>query len=81
MNDFVAEDKFVGGINEMTIADIALIATYSTIKATGGVGGIDFSDYPNIEAWYEKCIKLVPNYVKVNGEGATAFGGWYKSKC
>jgi len=81
MNDFVAEDKFVGGTNEMTIADIALIATYSTIKATGGVGGIDFSDYPNIEAWYEKCIKLVPNYVKANGEGATAFGGWYKSKC
>ena len=32
MNDFVAEDKFVGGTNEMTIADIALIATYSTIK-------------------------------------------------
>jgi len=81
MNDFVAEDKFVGRTNEMTIADIALIATYSTIKATGGVGGIDFSDYPNIEAWYEKCIKLVPNYEKANGEGATAFGEWYKSKC
>ena len=32
MNDFVAEDKFVGRTNEMTIADIALIATYSTIK-------------------------------------------------
>ena len=35
MNDFVAEDKFVGGTNEMTIADIALIATYSTIKVGG----------------------------------------------
>jgi len=81
MNDFVAGDKFVGGTNEMTIADIALIATYSTIKATGGVGGINFSDYPNIEAWYDKCIKLVPNYEKANGEGATAFGEWYKSKC
>ena len=81
MNDFVAGDKFAAGTSQMTIADIALLATNSTIKATGGIGGVDFSSYPNIEAWLEKCIKLVPNYEKANGEGATAFGGWYKSKC
>ena len=32
MNDFVADDKFAAGTSQMTIADIALLATYSTIK-------------------------------------------------
>ena len=32
MNDFVGGDKFVAGTSQMTIADISLLATYSTIK-------------------------------------------------
>ena len=34
MNDFVADDKFAAGTSQMTIADISLLATYSTIKVT-----------------------------------------------
>ena len=81
MNDFVAGDKFAAGTNQMTLADISLLATYSTIRAAGGIGGVDVSTYPKIEAWYKKCIKLVPNYEKANGEGATEFGEYYKAKC
>ena len=50
-------------------------------QAAGGVGGVDLSTYTNIESWFAKCVKLIPNYEKANGEGATAFGAFYKSKC
>ena len=32
MNDFVTDDKFAAGTSQMTIADIALLSTYATIK-------------------------------------------------
>ena len=32
VNDFVADDKFVAGNSQMTLADISLLATYSTMK-------------------------------------------------
>jgi len=80
VNDFVADDKFAAGTSQMTLADISLLATYSTMKAAGNVGGIDLSTFTNIEAWFDKCVKLIPNYEKANGEGCAAFGGFYKSK-
>ena len=45
------------------------------------MGGVELASFANIEAWYEACIKLVPNYEKANGDGAAAFGAFYKSKC
>jgi len=81
VDGFVAEDKFCAGTSQMTLADIAFMGTYSTLKAAGGVGGVDLSTYTNIESWFAKCAKLIPNYEKANGEGATAFGAFYKSKC
>ena len=42
---------------------------------------MDLSTYPNITSWFDKCVKLIPNYEKANGEGAAFFGGYYKSKC
>lgn len=80
VNDFVADEKFAAGTSQMTLADISLLATYSSLKACGNVGGIDLTTYTNIKAWFEKCVKLIPNYEKVNGEGATAFGNIYNSK-
>ena len=77
MDGFVKDGKFSAGNDEMTIGDLALLATYSTMKAAGVV---DLSEFSNAEAWFGKCCALVPNYEKVNGEGAEAFGGFYKSK-
>eukprot|EP00092_Neocalanus_flemingeri_P013192 GFUD01014218.1.p1 GENE.GFUD01014218.1~~GFUD01014218.1.p1 ORF type:complete len:222 (-),score=73.11 GFUD01014218.1:129-794(-) len=76
---FVKDDKFCAGNDDMTIGDLALLATYSTLKFAE-LSWLDLAEFKNIEAWYEKCCKLVPNYEKANGEGATAFGGFYKSK-
>jgi hypothetical protein len=35
LDSFVKEDKFAAGNSSLTIADISLLATYTTIKATG----------------------------------------------
>jgi len=77
VNDFVADGKFAAGTDKITLGDLSLLATYSTIKASGCV---DLSSYANLEAWFEKCKGLIPNYEKANGEGADAFGVYYKSK-
>ena len=45
------------------------------------MGGVDQSSYPNIESWFAKCVKLIPNYEKANGAGAAEFGEYYISKC
>ena len=76
MEDFVKDGKFAGGTEQLTIGDIALLATYSTIKESG-LGDLD--NYPCTKAWFEKCCKAVPNYEKANEEGAKAFGTWYKT--
>jgi glutathione S-transferase len=77
LNSYVADGKFAAGTTQLTIADVALVATYSTIKETGAV---DLSEYKDAEAWFTKCTALIPNYEKANGEGAAAFGAWFKSK-
>merc|ERR1711872_869272 len=77
LETFVADDKFAAGTDSITIADLALLATYSTMKAAE-LADLDLASFPNTVAWYEKCVKLVPNYEKANGEGCAAFGGFYK---
>jgi len=79
LDGFVKDGKFSAGNDEMTIGDLALVATYSTLKAAN-LSGIDLSEFKNAEVWFVKCCKLVPNYEKTNGEGAAAFGGFYQSK-
>jgi len=77
VNGFVSGGKFVAGTDKITVADIACVATISSIVATGA---IDLADYSDVLAWFDKCKDLIPNYEKACGEGATAFGAFYKSK-
>merc|ERR1712080_540886 len=77
MDGFVKDGKFAAGGDSLTLADICLVATYSTIKASGV---IDLSSYANAGAWEAKIAGLIPNYKKTNQDGADAFGGFYKSK-
>lgn len=74
---FVKDGKFAAGGDKITLADICLLSTYSTIKASECC---DLSSYSNLNAWDTKVAALIPNYAKANQEGADAFGGWYKSK-
>jgi len=74
---FVKDGKFAAGGDKITLADICLISTFSTIKATECC---DLSSYKNLSGWATKVAELIPNYAKANQEGAEGFGGWYKTK-
>lgn len=52
----------------MTVADISLVATVSTLD----VAGFDLSKYPNVVAWYEKCKATTPGY-DINEAGLAEF--------
>eukprot|EP00095_Tigriopus_kingsejongensis_P011299 maker-scaffold14_size734282-snap-gene-3.13 protein:Tk11299 transcript:maker-scaffold14_size734282-snap-gene-3.13-mRNA-1 annotation:"glutathione s-transferase delta-epsilon 2" len=74
-NDMVKPTGFVAGTTYLTLADIAFLASYSTMVETGA---LDLSPFPELKTWYEKAKGLVKNYEKANGEGAAGFGAWYK---
>ncbi|XP_040569156.1 glutathione S-transferase 1 [Lepeophtheirus salmonis] len=76
-NDMVKETGYAAGTDHLTIADIAWISTYSTIKAADVVC---LSEYKELDNWFAQCIAVIPNYNKANGKGAKAFGNYYKSK-
>lgn len=70
-DDFVKETGYVAGTDHLTLADVAFVATYSTVKAQELM---DHSKYPNLEKWFEKIIEDIPNYEIANGEGAKSYG-------
>lgn len=53
LDGFLAKSKFVAG-DSPTIADYALLSTFSTIV----VGGSDVSKFKNIARWYEQRTSL-----------------------
>ena len=87
LEKFVADDKFAAGTDCITLGDLALLATYSTMKAAE-LADVDLSSLPNCEAWFEKCCKLVPNYEKVrkvvvnlNCYNEVFLGKWRRRNC
>ena len=75
---FLKGGKFSAGTEYLTIADLSLLATYSTMKACR-IPGLDLAQYRGIEAWYQRCVKQIPNYEKACGEGAAMWGGAYQA--
>ncbi len=61
----------------MTVADIAFLTSYASIAECGMV---NVSEFPELPAWLERVKKEVPNYAKVNGEGAAMYGMQFKNK-
>ncbi len=61
----------------MTIADIALAATVTSIQATDIV---PFAPYKHLLAWLDKVKAAVPNYKKANSEGVAVFADFFKKK-
>ncbi|KAF6201954.1 hypothetical protein GE061_004350 [Apolygus lucorum] len=64
LEEYLTRNKWAAG-NQMTLADISLLASVSTLEAVN----YDFSKYPKIMAWSENSKKMIPDYEKVN-EGA-----------
>ena len=77
LNDFIKPTGYVAGTDHLTVADLALMASFSTMAATEN---FDLTDYPETTAWFEKVKGEVPNYETACGEGAAAFGAFFKSK-
>lgn len=62
-DDFLSVSKYSAG-DQITIADYALVASFSTIVGSE----IDYSRFPNINRWYDLCLKSLPG-IEVNNEG------------
>ena len=43
-------------------------------------GHIDLSGFQELNAWFDKVGKEIPNFKAANTDGADVFGGFYKSK-
>lgn len=73
LESFLVIEEWFAGKN-VTIADISLVAIISQLEYCG----FNFSVYPNITAWYERC-KLLPGF-KETTAGAKMMGKLFKSK-
>ena len=71
LEDYVTPTGFVARSKDLTVADLAILSNYTTLRACGV---IPTKDYPKVEAWAERCQKLVKNYEKANGKGAEGLG-------
>lgn len=71
LNTFLEGQTWAAGAN-MTIADLALVASVSTAEAVG----FPIGKYPNVKAWYERTQKAAPGY-EVNANGANVFKQMY----
>ncbi|SPP80476.1 glutathione S-transferase D2-like [Drosophila guanche] len=57
LNTFLEGQKYVAG-SQLTIADISILATISTIEAVD----FDLTKYPNVDRWYANAKKVTPGW-------------------
>lgn len=74
LNTFLNNQNYVAG-PYLTIADISLIATVSTIE----LFNVDINKFPNVEKWIEKAKRTVPGY-DINEAGLADFKRFIQSK-
>jgi|GEM_PF-6097902 len=67
LNTFLEGQNWAAGAN-LTIADLALVASISTIEAVG----FSIAKYTNVVSWYERTKKTAVGY-EVNASGSEAF--------
>ncbi|XP_059616533.1 uncharacterized protein LOC132261652 [Phlebotomus argentipes] len=72
-NTFLEGKQFAGG-NDLTVADLALLATISSLNAIGA----NIKKFKNISAWYKK-LESVPGFQE-NEEQSKNLGMYIKSK-
>jgi len=63
LDGFLAKTKYAAG-DDITIADYALVSSFSTIL----VAGVDCTRFSNVTRWYELCRKNLPG-IEINEEG------------
>uniref|UniRef100_F4MI67 glutathione transferase n=1 Tax=Chironomus riparius TaxID=315576 RepID=F4MI67_9DIPT len=65
LDSFLDKSEWFAG-DEMTIADLAILASVGTIKCWG----VNFKEFPKLNGWFEKC-KNLPGFSE-NHEGSQA---------
>jgi len=67
LDTFLEGQTYAAG-DTLTVADISLAATVSTLD----VAGFDLTKYPNISKWYNTCKSTIPGY-DINEAGLVEF--------
>jgi len=68
LDTFLEDQEYAAG-NNLTIADLTLVATVSTFDMMN----FDMSPYKNVTRWYEKVKATAPGYEEANGKNALIF--------
>ncbi|KPJ04369.1 Glutathione S-transferase 1, isoform D [Papilio xuthus] len=68
LNTFLEKNKYVAG-EELTLADLSLVANVSTIDSVG----ISIAEYPNILRWFDLVKNTAPDYEEANGKGVQEY--------
>ena len=74
LDGFLGKTEWAAG-DSMTLADLALLASVTTIE----VVGYDFSKHSNVTKWLAKAKAAAPGYEEANGAGAKAFKGMFEA--
>jgi len=75
VSEFIEVTGYVAGTETMSIADLCITATLSTLCASNLIEDFD-SRYPKLFSYTQKMKSEIPNYEKADGCGAKAFGIW-----
>ncbi|CRL00424.1 CLUMA_CG013690, isoform A [Clunio marinus] len=67
LDNFLDGNEWISGTDEASIADLSILAAFSTLYHVGQ----DISSYPNLSTWYERCSNL-PGFAE-NEKGAKMF--------
>jgi glutathione S-transferase len=71
-NEMFQGGAFAAGTKHVTIADLSLLASLSTMAT---IEHVDLSPFPEIRGWFEKMKKEVgKKYDELDGKGAEMYG-------
>ena len=72
LEEFLKDSKFVAGTDFATVADLCILATYTSAAAYLHIYA-NFDDWPRTKQWAENVKGIIPNYAKANGDGVEGF--------
>lgn len=73
LEGFLNGEEWFSANENVSIADLAILAAFSTIYHVG----LDIANYPNLTSWYERCSSL-PGFAE-NEKGAKMFAAYIKN--
>jgi len=72
----VKSTGYAAGTSHLTVADLAMLSSYSTMKS---IYGDKLDECKELNEWFERVKKEVKNYGEADGEGAAAFGAAFSA--